>query len=266
MTMSRRFEWLENDLSLVKTKGFLVVEGPASPRLADAIEKMTPLPASYKEFALRFGTAKLFKERGGFAIGVLAPPERATSPEGEELLRIGHSETQRAFFRRDLLAADRESPVFEGGRAGLRQAADNFEAWLRSRYEAARKKIGKTRWSQIERGPDPFSPVEREIVSARKQYRVTFVGAEPDGCARFQVTNGSDRALPFYSIGVRNKEGHFEGRAWLPVKGVAPGETAIVTHDVYKQYIDLDKREFFELPDPMPEERDEYWEFRRTPA
>ena len=72
-------------------------------------------------------------------------------------------------------------------------------------------------------------------------------------------TNFSNRRLPFLSIGVRGP--NLIGGIWLPVSKIAPGETRVVEHDGYKCTAP-ENQEAFALPDPWPEDRERYWEFK----
>jgi hypothetical protein len=78
----------------------------------------------------------------------------------------------------------------------------------------------------------------------------------------YEVTNGADRHLPFLSIGIRAKHGKLEGGVWLPIGHIAPGRTAVVAKDTYRGLLNPTDVEAFPLPDPEPEERARYWEFR----
>ena len=69
--------------------------------------------------------------------------------------------------------------------------------------------------------------------------------------------------LNFLSIGARHKEGKFDGGLWLKVKDIASGQEAVVEHDCYSELAPIAEHEFYELPDPAPEDRERYWEFRR---
>src|ERR1700681_3678536 len=75
------FEWLEREMSAVKTPRFHLIEDrSADPNLQDAVlGSSLPLPLSYKGFVLKFGNAKLFRtSRSGYRIGVFASPKVAT--------------------------------------------------------------------------------------------------------------------------------------------------------------------------------------------
>jgi hypothetical protein len=43
---------------------------------------------------------------------------------------------------------------------------------------------------------------------------------------------------------------------------IRPGGTAVVAKETYKDLIAPEEVEAYALPDPEPEERDRYWEFR----
>ena len=123
------YEWLERELSKIRWKRFHVVDGPASDDLRTAIEN-SPIPVSpsYKEFALRFGNAKLYQVVGvsywRWRIRVFAAPrEVKLKTTGEDLLWVGRYREVYVYFRPDDLAAGQETPVYQGGRNGFRRAA-----------------------------------------------------------------------------------------------------------------------------------------------
>ena len=49
-------------------------------------------------------------------------------------------------------------------------------------------------------GPSPFTAEELAIVEARRQFSWRLVGVTASGEVMYEVTNGSDRRLPFLSI------------------------------------------------------------------
>ena len=56
------FEWLDEEISQIKTPKFHLVDGPAPAELRQAVlSSEFPLPPSYREFVLRFGNAKLYR-------------------------------------------------------------------------------------------------------------------------------------------------------------------------------------------------------------
>jgi hypothetical protein len=265
--VARQFEWLEKEISEVRTRRFFDFDGLASNDLRRAIESSSLLvPDSYKAFVLQFGNAKLYQQRVGYALGVRAAPVEAISKKtGELLLIFGHYQRRHAYFKADLLKDGQECPVFESHGRGLREVADGFLAWLKMRSIVARKAISVRRWAQIVQGPSPFTARETAIVEARRAYSWRLVGIDDNGDRLFEVHNGARIALPFYSIGIRDKRGGFIGRSFLQVSNIKPGATAVIKHGCYKKYIDQANLDAHALPDPEPEDRDSYWEFKIEP-
>jgi hypothetical protein len=110
--------------------------------------------------------------------------------------------------------------------------------------------------------PPPFTAEELAIVEARRQFTWRVVGVAPGGEVLYEVTNGSNRNLPFLSIGIRGKVGNLQGGVWLPVGHILPGQTAVIAKDTYRDLLDPDDVEAYALPDPEPKQRARYWEFR----
>jgi hypothetical protein len=227
-----------------------------------------PVPFSYKECVLRFGNAKLYRRLDYYLVEVYAGPRQAVSATGESLIHFGRTHTALAYFKEALLVEGKESPVFvwRHGR-GLQKAADGFEEWLQSACAAARRKYKSREWEAIVKGPPPFSDRERAIVEARRRYRWRVVGIAPNGDLRFEVHNGSDMILPYLSLGVRGElrppqSGPLHGGARLPVAAIPSHTTLVVEYDCYKQFMAPEHVEVFDLPDPGPEDREQYWEFK----
>lgn len=257
-----RYNWLKREFETIQTKKFHVVGELAGAELLGVLDDPN-LPVDYKDFVKEFGRAKLYRQGSWYKVGVVAPPlSEARSIGTEELLLVGHFDDARSYFKSANLADGKEAPVFEWGAAGLRQAAESFEEWLRKRCSDARKKYGARRWQEIVAGPKPFSQAERLVLEARRNFQWEIIGITPDGDLRFKITNQSSSSLPYLSVGARNLAGDFEGRVFLPVSHVAPGTTAVIEVDVYKKNVDPSDVQVFPLPDPEPEDRDRYWEFR----
>src|SRR5262249_16314672 len=147
----------------------------------------------------------------------------------------------------------------------LRQVADGFDSWLKIRCKAARKRYTKNEWAEIAAGPAPFTAEERRIIEARKAFEWHVAGFTADGKLQFEVYNGSDTVLPFLAIGIRRKDGGFQGGVWLPVSHVSPKRTALIEQDCYSKLAAPGELEAFPLPDPTPEDRERYWEFKALP-
>jgi hypothetical protein len=163
------FDWLDQEIKTIKTRRFHVVDGPADPVLRAAVESSeAPIPASYKEFVLRFGNATLYRKLSYYLIGVLASPRVETHKKrGELYYRIGHYDGSDAWFKASDLSGGNEAPVYQSGGGQIRRVADAFEPWLQRKCKAARATFKKQEWANILAGPAPFTPQESKIVEAR---------------------------------------------------------------------------------------------------
>jgi hypothetical protein len=263
------FDWLANEIATIKTRKFHIVDGPAAADLRRAIQTTKlAAPRSFKEFALRFGNAQLYRhdEIDLHSVRVYASMKATSTGQGEPLFEIGKYEDHFAYFKADLLSGEKESPVFEWimPTGYLRKAADGFEAWLTRRCQAARKQYSKRRWAEIVAGPQPLTAEERAMLAARKKFKWKVVGIAKNGDVKFQVTNASKLVLPYLSIGLRGKT-IGEGGAFLPVGSIRPGQTKIVQFDCYKDVEPPDEIVAFAITDLGPEDRNHYWEFQHLP-
>jgi hypothetical protein len=265
------FEWLDEELTRIRTPKFHLLDGPASIELRQAVTTSDfPLPASYKAFVLRYGNARLYRRSSYWLVEVYAGPREAEDKDGRRFIQIGRTHTSLAYFNESKLQAGYESPVFEWyHQVGVRKTADGFEEWLISKCKAARKRFKKAEWESIEEGPPPFTEIEEQIVLARSQFRWRVIGITLNGDLRLEVHNGSAMILSYLSVGIRGKllppaNGPLNGAAWLPVASIRPGETAVIEVNCYKKYIDPASTEVFELSEPGPEDREQYWEFKPT--
>ena len=262
--MTKMFESLENEIRLIKTPKFIVVDGPADEGLRDAVlQAQVPFPHSYKEFVLRFGNAKLYRELDYYKVGVFAAPRKELNADtGQAFYRFGHYDSCGAYFNGSLLRHNEETPVFEGRRDEFEQVADSFDEWLDKRRASARKTYSEEAWSRIVAGPRPFSQKEMGIVHARRLFECRLAGVAADGKKLVvQVHNGSSMTLPFLSLGLRWKSTGLRGGVWLPVSHVSPGQSARIEHATYVERPDPADIELFLRPDPGPEDREQYWEF-----
>jgi hypothetical protein len=125
----------------------------------------------------------------------------------------------------------------------------------------------KSRMGSDSKGPPPFTAAELAIVEARKQFQWRVVGIAPNNDLQFEIHNGSRMTLPFLTVGIRGKHrspntGELLGAAFLSIGAIRPGETKLVEHGCYKEYVSPQDTVVFDAPDPGPEDRDQYWEFR----
>ena len=89
----------------------------------------------------------------------------------------------------------------------------------------------------------------------------SFLGVDPDGNHIFEITNKGVRALSALTIGVRSKNGQLNGAIRLDVRHVRPGQTDVLRANCYKGLVPPQEIEVFALPNPQPEDRDQYFEF-----
>jgi hypothetical protein len=259
------FEWLDQELAAIRTKRFHVVVGPASDDFRAAVlNSLLRAPPSYLAFVLRFGDAKLYRMTGLnlYWMRVFAAPREVESRAGEPLLYIGAYDETRAYLKEGMLQQGAESPIFESSGVGIRKAEDSFGEWLTVRANRAHRRYKRREWAEVLRGPQPFTDEELAVVRARRLFTWRVVGVTTNGEVLYEVTNGSDSLLPFLSIGIRGKIGNLQGGVCLPVSHICPGQTAVVAKHTYRDLLDPSDVEAYPLPDPEPEERARYWEFR----
>ena len=256
------FEWLENELSAVKTTRFHLVEGDRGPELQDVVLGATPaIPMAYKMFVLKFGSAKLFRaDLTGYRIGVFASPRTSELPGGHALYNIGFEDDARIFFKQKSGAIANGVFAYDGKSELL--VSNCFEDWLRAAYLRARKHYGKRKWAAILRGPPPFTPAEESIVEARRSIDWMVLGINEEGNHVFRITNSGKLEPPAaITVGIRSKDRRLNGAVRLETANVHPGQSVVLAKDCYKKLKPPEELEAFPLPDPKPEDRDYYWEF-----
>jgi len=263
------YEWLEREIAEIKTRKFHLVDGPADAKLRRAIKSSKlAAPRSFKEFALEFGNAQLYRQdlTGLYWVTVYASMHAKSTAKGEPLFEIGMNQIHYAYFKQELLSGEKESPVFEWiVPAGyLRKAADGFEEWLSNRCKNARKKYSQRRWQEILQGPRPFTERELKIVDARKHIQWRITGITKNGNVKFEVHNGASIALPYLFVGVRDKGGLLKNcGVHLPINDIRPGDTEVVEVDCYKDLVPPEEIEAYPVIDVGPEDREFHWEFRQ---
>jgi len=246
---------------MIKTPRFHLVEGQAEPKLQAVVTHSNlALPPAYKEFVLKFGNAKLYrKSRTSYRIGIFAGPREAMLNDGTRIYHLGFSDGASVYVKPQI--ESQLLPIFEYEDRFEDMVAGDFEEWLSESCDFARSKYGKTEWRSIVRGPDPFNPEEEQVIEARRMVRWRALGIDTEGNHIFEITNESDRSLPFITIGVRSITGKLNGAVRLNIGDVGPGQTAILHKDCYKDLVPPNDVQTFALPDPQPEDRDYYYEF-----
>ena len=264
---NRPFGWLEDQIKLVKTNNFFVVHGQASKIMKRRIET-SPLgvPWRYKEFAIQFGAAKLYCSRQQYLVEVFQAPHELKTSDGDDFLQFGKTDESPAYFKVAELREDgAEIPVYEwNSEDGIHKAYSGFESWLVESCRLARRQFKKKRWEEVINGPPPFTEDEMKIIKARRLFKWRVVGIAEDGDLLLDISNESNMSLPYLSVGVSGKK-IGRGGVFIPISHIQPGEHKVVKVDCYKEADPPNKVELFQKPDPLPETRDSYWEFRMKP-
>jgi hypothetical protein len=258
------FEWLEQEISSIKTPRFHLIDGPADSKLREAIiQSALPVPDSYREFVLRFGNAKLYRRarNDSYRIGVFAGPRQARLEDGTLLHHLGFRDGASIYVKPTNTA---KLPIFSFEDGCEEMAAENFEDWLTNNCAEVRKRYSKNEWAAIMRGPDPFKEEEKRIIETRRLIRWRVAGIDSDGNHIFEVSNMGQLTLPALTLGVRSKDRRLNGAVYLKIGHVAPGQSTIVHADCYKNLVPPSEIEIFSLSDPKPEDREYFFELRRA--
>ncbi len=130
-------------------------------------------------------------------------------------------------------------------------------------------KYGKRRFAEIVRGPEPFTEVELGVVEALRKYQIEV---QPVGNQfQFNIKNNSSLALEYITLGaivIRQRIVGSEksipywgdGRLWLDVSGIMPGQSAIRFQSCYHSIADPKDIQIYRLY-PSPEDRRYFKEF-----
>jgi hypothetical protein len=230
-------------------------------KLREAVTRSNvPLPSAYKEFILKFGNAKLYRNarNDSYRIGVFAGPRQSTLGDGTRIYIIGWNDGASVYVKpvSDLT----ELPIFEFEEEPEEKVADSFEEWLAASCANARRAYGKEKWAEILRGPKRFTAEEKDIIEARRLISWRVLGIDADGNHIFEVTNAGCRALAALTVGVRSKDGRLNSAIRLNVLHIGPGQRDVLHRGCCKGLRPPEELELFALPDPNPEDRDYYWE------
>jgi hypothetical protein len=258
------FEWLEKELATIRTHRFHIIDGPAEPVLRSAINNTSlHFQKSYIEFVLRFGNAKLYrKSLWGYTIGIFAGPREIKLQDETLAYKIGFHDSATALFKKE--PDSNEYSIYQSEPSGGYKFASDFEEWLSTAHVQAKNKYSEEEWSKIEQGPAPFSSKEQEIIEARRLMDWRLLGVDSYGNNIFEVTNAGRCILPVLTIGVRSKNGRLNGALRLKTQDVSPGKTLQIHMPCYKGIIPPEQIEVFSLPEPQPEDRIYFAEFRET--
>ena len=125
-------------MSRIKTPRFHVVDGPPDAKLREAvIGSGLPVPPAYKEFVLKFGNAKLYRNaRNGYQIGVFAGPREAVLDDGTRIYHIGFHDGASVYVKPTSSSAPLPIIEFEAG--AEEEVESTFEDWLLASCTTAR--------------------------------------------------------------------------------------------------------------------------------
>jgi hypothetical protein len=253
------FDSFGEELKTIRTNRFHVLTPITQHEIEAVREKWPDLPSDYIGFLAEFGNARLYKELSYYIIGVYLV-NKPTDFADEEFLLIGHYDSDSVYFRiRDL---ENSLPnVYQGTSGHILQKSYTFEEWFVTSCRSAKKRYSSKEWKRILEGPRPFSQAELKILEARRRFQWSVVSVDEREW-RFVVHNNSEITLSYLSIGYVSIDGKTETGKWLDVSRIGPGQSALITDDwSHWSYSPLDFRAV-PRPDPQPEDRDRYWEFR----
>ena len=267
------YDWLHEALKLNHNRKFHAVEGPPADDIRQLIEDAWKMPPSYRQFVLQFGEAHFFREGGSYLLEIFRAPHQWTIG-GEEVCYIGRTDSTKTFLKPNLDEEDIESPVYElFYQGGLQKTADSFDQWLAMKWRSRTRRFRtKANLQAAMTAAEPFTAAELAIVAARRQFVWRSLGMTEDGGIRVEITNNSTLQLPYLSIGVAGvRQGStlpasLIGWCSVEVRDLQPGQSVVLEMGAYKSLArHFSSRELVERPDPDPEDRELYCEFRTTP-
>ena len=253
------FEWLEQEILMVKTPRFHVIDGPIESALKKKmLVSDLPLPLSYRQFVIEFGNAKLYHRAAndGYRIGVFGEPREARLRDGVYIYHLGFHDGASVYVKPE--PGEDEYPIYEFEVDTEDKVAENFEEWLTTSCARVRKQHSKAKWAEILRGPEPFTLKEIDVIEARRQIRWRVLGIDSFQTLIFEVKNTSSRTLAVLSVGIRSKNWQLNGAIRLKIGHIGPGLMDVVHADCYKDLVSPYEVEAFSLPDPRPEDREWY--------
>jgi hypothetical protein len=251
---------LRVDLRAIKTNKFFLFS-PAPQQITSELAS-EGVPLQYLSFLLEFGEARLYRDEfDAYQVGVFLGRHEPNWVRSQ-CLEFGWSGDESCYFVKRTERYD--EGVYTLTSKGVEKLRNpDFHSWLDEACKSARRYYSQREWSKILRGPRPFSARELEIVEARRKFRIVsfaFDGAE----WVIEVYNGSGLTLPYLSIGLRSKDGRCISGMWLDTSRIGPGHTGVIRRGPVPIYGFRDEDfVYFEKPDPGPEDRHRYWEFKR---
>jgi hypothetical protein len=258
------FHWLHLEIEQIKTRKFHQPGIEPAREWEPQIDWPVPPPEDYRQFIAEFGPSMLYRSLGWWLVRIFSRTVLYQDAKHGPFLQFGGFDAGVACF----LQSDLErgvSRVYETrGVSGLFVTAASFEEWLAGASRRAKKRYRRREWQEIVAGPAPFTREEEEIVAARRMFEWKLLGVTTGGKVTLEITNHSSRTLPRLSLGIRGPRLH--GRSYVLVADILPGMTKIVGHQGYTCLKEPEKQVPYALPDPEPEDREYYREFRSLEA
>ena len=227
--------------------------------------KSVALVGDYRSFLGEFGLAKLFTDHRDAPVVSVYPLKgfrRHVCLDGSTFIGFGFRGQQSVYFDESAIVSGLPSKVYLVTKKCGRELSESFSDWLLQAYQWANGKYSASQWNRIVAGPPPFNSEELSIVHARSKFKWSHAGFAENGDAIFKIENLATRTIPYLTLGIRDRAGTvLEGAVWLDVGHIGPGMTGLVSKDCYKDRVASDQLVPFDLPEPIPEKRERYWEF-----
>jgi hypothetical protein len=260
------FDWLRDECLQIQSQQFHIFDALSFDDFCYVLDDhRVNLHGDYCDFLKEFGWGKLFTDHSdapAIAIYPLKEYRRHDCADGKTYVGFADRGNKSFCFEEQQVLSGYPCTVYMLKGKSAKEVHLNFSEWLKTSYDIVKAGYSKTKWMRIVAGPKPFSEEEMQVVEARRNFSWKLIGFSDDGGAKFEVTNNSNRRLPFLSIGIQDKaRAVLIGGVWLNVAHIQPGTTAIVIKDCYKDQISSDQLMPFHLPEPIPEKKERYWEF-----
>jgi hypothetical protein len=246
MTLSTEVTTLLESLRAAKWPDATVFVPVEREAIADIYE-VSPQLAAFLEHV---GAVRLFGTEGYYPIEIY-PALEEREWNGKRFFCFGQREGFEAGFRDEEVAG--EPVVFELIDDEITEVAGSFDEWVSDAVLAKREGMSDGHWRALLAGPPPFSPREAELVAQRARFtwrQTGQQGAQVD----VEVTNGSDRTLPWLTLGVE-VPGVLRGRVHLDVSAIPPGATATLHVTPYDKVPAGSRVTLYDLPSPEPATR-----------
>ncbi len=247
------YEWLEKEISEIKTPKFHIIEGIKAGKILDTYtEWISCLPPSYLEFITKFGGAKLYRRNNYYQVGVLNLPQEKTLNNGEKLFLFGYFDDAKAYFICSQLQSEQESSIYEWTEDSLEKVADSFEEWLIMRCTDMRRSYSEKEWNDILQTGKILTDEEKAIMEATKQFQWQVMEFNSSRKVKLELINNSNMVLQKLIIGMRTKNLTQDGQIWesgiyLNVSDIQPGQKSIIEHQIHQLIFTPDNTEFFAI-------------------